>query len=120
MVHKQFSGLTLIVLGTLALLQMTGYYYFGLALWPAILLYVGLEIVWGSLFSPWHGPSLFGAALGLFVGGWGLAQILANVGIVTVVSAGDIVRLGWPVLVVALGLSLLFRRRSHHCHIDWH
>ncbi|HYF95444.1 MAG TPA: hypothetical protein VD969_24805 [Symbiobacteriaceae bacterium] len=60
MTHKLFSGLTLIALGALTLLQVLGVSYFGLSLWPAVILWFGLEIVWGSLFESWHSPSLFG------------------------------------------------------------
>ncbi|HWI52579.1 MAG TPA: hypothetical protein VNT01_10615 [Symbiobacteriaceae bacterium] len=116
--HKQFSGLTMMVLGTLALLQVLGVGYFGLAFWPCVVLWIGLEIVWGSLFDNWHGPSVFGAALGLLVAGWGLVQILANTGMPVAMNVGELIRVGWPVLLVALGLSLLFRRRHSHCHWD--
>lgn len=116
MTHKQFSGLTLITLGSLALLQVLGMYNFGLTLWPAVILWLGLEMVWGSLFNPWHSPSVFGAALGLFVAGLGLVRILMNAGVVDFISTGDMVRIGWPALLVMLGLSLLIgRRRWHRC-----
>jgi hypothetical protein len=116
MMHKQFSGLTLTVLGTLALLQVLDVYYFGLALWPAVLLWLGLEIVWGSLLNKWKRPSVVGAALGLFVAGLGLTQILANAGVAAAMTAGELIRFGWPVLLVVVGLSLLFRRGR--CHWD--
>lgn len=110
-VHRFFSGITLIGLGALALLQVMGIAYFGLTWWPAVLVWLGLEITWGSLFSRWHGPSLFGAALGLFVGGLGLVRILENLGLTAGISASEMVSIGWPVLIVALGLSLLFNRK---------
>lgn len=115
MMHKYFSGLSLMVLGTLALMQSLGFFYAGLTFWPALVLWIGLEIVWGSLFDHWHGPSLFGTALGLVVAGWGLTQILANAGLMAAVTVGELVRIGWPVLLVALGLSLLFGRRRWEC-----
>jgi hypothetical protein len=113
LVHKQFSGITLVVLGSLTLLQVLGMYNFGLALWPVVLLWLGLEIVWGSLFDHWSHPSVFGTALGLFVAGIGLVKILANAGVAAALSTSDMLRYGWPVLLVALGLGLLFRRRDH-------
>lgn len=113
-VHKQFTGMTLIVLGGLALLQTLNIANFGLSLWPALLVWIGLEIVWGSAFDHWHGPSLFGMALGLFVAGIGVVKMMANAGWAVSLSTGEIVRYGWPVLLVALGLSLLFRRRNWH------
>lgn len=117
MMHKQFSGLTLTVLGTLALLQALGVYYFGLAFWPAILLWIGLEIFWGSLLGKWHRPSVAGAAVGLLVAGLGLTQILANAGVAAAMSVGDLIRYGWPALLVIFGLTLLFRRGR--CHWDF-
>jgi len=110
MTHKHFSGLTLITLGALALLQSLGTYYFGLTFWPAVLVWLGLEMVWGSLFDHWHGPQLFGAALGFFVAGLGLIKILQNAGMDIAMTYGDMLRMGWPVLLVGLGLSLMFRR----------
>lgn len=118
MVHRIFSGLTLMALGTMALLQVMGLYYFGLTFWPTVLVWIGLEITWGSLFDDWHGPQMVGAALGLFVGGFGLLKILENLGLATAMSVGEMARVGWPVLVVALGLSLLFRR-PRHPHRQW-
>jgi lia operon protein LiaF len=116
MVHKQFSGITLVVLGSLTLLQVLGMYNFGLALWPVILLWLGLEIVWGSLFDHWSHPSVFGTALGLFIASIGLVKILANAGWAVAMTTGDLLRYGWPVLLVALGLGLLFRRgRCYNC-----
>lgn len=109
--HKLFSGLTLMVLGTLALLQTLGLYNFGLTLWPAVILWIGLQMVWGSLFHGWGRPSVFGAAIGLFVAGIGLVRILANAGVAAAMSVGDPLRVSWPLLIVALGLSLLVGRR---------
>jgi hypothetical protein len=119
MTHKKLSGLTLTVLGALALLQVIGVYNFGLAFWPVVILYVGLEIVWGSLFSRHHGPSLLGAALGFGVGALGLVPILANAGVAPFLSYGQLLRLGWPVLLIALGVALLFGPRRWRWHIDW-
>lgn len=117
MMHKQFSGLTLTVLGTLALLQALNVYYFGLALWPTVLLWIGLEIVWGSLLNKWRRPSVAGAALGLLVAGLGLTQILANAGVAAAMSAGELIRYGWPALLVVFGLTLIFGR--DRCHWRW-
>lgn len=115
MTHKVFSGLTLTVLGTLSLLQGLGVFYFGLTLWPAVLLWLGLEIVWGSLFDHWHGPSIIGTGLGLFLAGIGLTDILGNAG-VPFLTAFELGRVFWPLMLVALGLSLLFRQRFLHWH----
>lgn len=113
--HKRFSGLMLTALGTLALLQVLNVSYFGLTFWPTVLLWIGAEIIFSSLFEDFRGPSLFGAAIGLATAGWGLVQILANLGVMTAIGLGEMVKLGWPLLLVALGLSLLFRR-TWRCH----
>lgn len=111
MMKKHFSGLTLIILGTLVLLQSLGIYNFGLSLFPAFLIWIGLEMVWGSLFNHWHEPSVFGAVLGLGVAGFGLLRVLANLGYLVGFSVSDLVHLGWPLLLVAGGLSLMVGRR---------
>lgn len=116
MTHKHLTGLTLIALGTLALLQMLDMYNFGLTLWPALVVWIGLEIVWGSLFDQRHSPFIFGAALGLFVAGLGLVRILANAGLPIALSTSEMLRLGWPSLLIAVGLSLMFGRS----HWRWH
>lgn len=109
MTHKQFSGMILTVLGTLALVQVLGIFHLGLAFWPALLLYLGLEIVWGSLRNRWHRRSASGAVLGAFVAALGLTQILGNAG---VGAAGELMRMIWPVLLVVFGLCLLVGRKS--------
>ncbi len=117
---KYFSGITLIALGTLLFLQSAGIYYFGLTLWPTVVLWLGLEMIWGSLLHGHHGhhrPSLFGAGLGAVVGGWGLTHILANGGFTAAYTVREWFQLTWPVLLVTLGISLLFGRR--HWHIYW-
>lgn len=116
--HKYFSGITLITLGTLAFLQTLGLYNFGLEFWPAVVTYIGLEMIYGSLFDG-RRPSVIGAAIGLVVGGWGLTKILANLGLwAGAYSMGEWFALTWPFLLVMLGLSLLFGRRHIHCSWD--
>jgi hypothetical protein len=119
--HEKLSGITMVALGTLTLLQVLGVQYFGLALWPAITLWIGLEIVWGSIFDG-HlgGGSWFGATLGLVVTAIGLVPILANAGYPIYLTTGEIIRNSWPFLLVGLGVSLLFGRgRRHHHHCEW-
>lgn len=101
-------GLALLVLGVLALLQGIGIYNFGLAFWPVILVLAGGLLVWGSFYN---GRSLWILlGLGMWVGGIGLFEILANAG-VAAVAGEQIFRHGWPILLVALGVSLIFGRR---------
>jgi hypothetical protein len=116
-----FTGLTFVVIGTLALLQVLGVYNFGLALWPVLVLWLGLEIVAGSLWGHrhHHGGSWFGVALGLVIGAIGLVPILANAGVPVYLTTGEIIRHSWPFFVVGIGLSMLFGRRSRwECHWD--
>lgn len=110
MTHQRLSGITLILLGSLALAQGLGIFNAGLTLWPAVLLWIGLEIVWSSLFDHGCGPTGFGTLLGLFVAAIGLVDILANAG-VPFLFAFELSRAFWPLALVALGLSLLFGRR---------
>ncbi|HEY3366076.1 MAG TPA: DUF5668 domain-containing protein [Symbiobacteriaceae bacterium] len=111
--HKALTGVTLIVLGVFAVLQSLGMFYSGLELWPAFVVFIGLEILWSSLFDGRHAPSVFGSALGLGIAALGLVKIINNVGFAFSLTLGDLVRVGWPVLLVALGLSILFGRRHH-------
>jgi lia operon protein LiaF len=106
---RRVWGLILIALGVLALLQGIGVYEFGLAFWPVILVLVGGALVWGSL-RPWFG-SWLRLGLGLWLGAIGLFAILSNAG-VTAIAGGDIARYGWPFLLVALGISILFGGRG--------
>jgi lia operon protein LiaF len=100
-------GLTLMGLGVLALLQGIGVYNFGLAFWPVVLVLAGGALIWGSLNRGGAQWVLLG--LGLWAGGIGLFEILANAG-VTLITGQQIFRHGWPILLVALGISLIFGR----------
>ena len=102
-------GVILLGIGVLALLQGLGVYYFGLALWPVVLVLLGLVLVWGS-FRHWF-LSWFRLGLGLWVGSIGLFEILFNAG-VTTIAAREIVNFGWPFLLIAFGLSIIFGNRS--------
>ena len=72
-------GITLLVLGVLVLLQVLDVVNFGLAFWPVVLLLVGLTIIWESISNRFISWFLLG--LGLWVGGIGLFNILANSGV---------------------------------------
>ena len=106
---RRLWGLIFLALGVLVLLQVTGVYYLGLSFWPVILVLLAVAILWESIgrsFNCW-----FMLGLGLWVGGIGLFTILANAGIGSL-SGGDIARYGWPLLLVAIGLSILIGDRS--------
>lgn len=105
---QRIWGLILLVLGILVLLQVTGVYNFGLAFWPVVLLLLGITILWESIsigITSW-----FLLGLGLWVGGIGLFGILSNAG-VTELSGSDLARYGWPLVLVAIGLSILIGDR---------
>lgn len=107
MMKRQFWGVVITILGVLALLQVLKVYQFGLAFWPVVLLLGGLAILWSSF----KRLNWFGLALGLWVGGIGLFDILANAEVSTI-TGGDIAKGGWPLLLVAVGVSTLFGRNS--------
>lgn len=114
---RQFWGLMLILFGSLALLQVTGPYRFGLSFWPVVLTIVGLWI----LSSSFRHTSWFGLALGLWLTGMGVVD-MANAAGYTTLTRGDVVSNGWPVLLVAIGLSMIFGGRKwvgrRHFHFE--
>ncbi len=105
---RQIWGIILLVLGVLILLQVTGVFNFGIAFWPVILLLLGVVIIWESISFGWNSWFLLG--LGLWVGGIGLFSMLKNAGLSTI-GGGDIARYGWPLILVAIGLSILLGDR---------
>lgn len=105
---QRIWGFTLLVLGVLVLLQVTEIYNFGLAFWPVILLFLGIAILWESI--GFGVTSWFLIGLGLWVGSIGLFGILSNAG-VTELTGGDLARYGWPLVLVAIGLSILIGDR---------
>lgn len=108
-IKHRIWGIVLLVLGVMALLQGIEQFNFGLAFWPVINVLVGGALVWGSFRH--HGAIWFLLGLGLWIGGIGLFGILGNAG-VTTITAGDIARFGWPILLVAAGVSILFGKPS--------
>lgn len=104
---RTFWGIILVALGVAALLQGTGAYYLGLAFWPVVLTLVGLSIAFESFVSR-HGPRWFGLALGLWLGAMGAFEILNNAGITPEIDGGRIASAGWPILLIAIGLSVIF------------
>ncbi|MCL5046547.1 MAG: cell wall-active antibiotics response protein LiaF [Actinobacteria bacterium] len=108
-------GFLLIVLGLMGLGQVTGQFNFGLSFWPVFMAVLGGWLAWKSVV---RGRSYFMTGLGLWVAGIGLFGILYNAG-VTSITAGDIARLGWPLLLVGMGISFLFGRRGYCCWGEW-
>ncbi len=106
---KRLWGLIFIVLGVLVLLQVLGVYDLGLAFWPTVLLLLGFAILSESI--SFGIISWITLGLGLWVGAIGLFGILSNAG-VTGISMGDVARFGWPLILVAIGFSILFGDRN--------
>ncbi len=106
---KRLWGLIFVVLGVLVLLQVLGVYDFGFAFWPTVLLLLGIVILSESI--SFGLISWVTLGLGLWVGGIGLFGILSGAGI-TDISGGDIARFGWPLILVAVGLSILLGDRN--------
>ncbi|HYG56895.1 MAG TPA: hypothetical protein VD902_02340 [Symbiobacteriaceae bacterium] len=111
----QMTGLVLITLGVMALLQVLQIYYFGLTLWTAAVVWLGLEIAGGSFWS--RRVSGFGIVLGLWVSAMGLVEILANAGVQHSLTWRDVAFNWWPVLILGVGFELLFSRTrwNHPC-----
>ncbi|HEY3364260.1 MAG TPA: LiaF domain-containing protein [Symbiobacteriaceae bacterium] len=101
---RQFWGIVLIILGGLALVQMAGY-NLGLRFWPVLLLVTGAGIMWSGL----RRTSWFSLALGVWLGGIGLFDILNGAGLTTI-TGGHIAAAAWPLLLVAVGVGMLFGR----------
>lgn len=105
---RYFWGAVFILLGVLSLLQGVGFQNYGLRGWPVFMTLVGAAIVLESL-TKRRGPQWFGLALGLWLGAYGLFDILYEAGL-TGIQGGDILRHGWPILLIAMGFSIFFGR----------
>lgn len=115
---SQFWGVVFTAVGVMALLQMLTIMNFGLSFWPVVLTLAGLAILWSSF----RKVSFFGLAVGLWVGGMGLADILVRAGVDTVgITGHTIAANGWPLLLVAIGVSLVFGKSPFKVSItsDW-
>jgi len=111
--RKTFWGLVFVALGILALLQSAGPFNFGLAFWPVVWTLIGLAI----LYESFRRVSWFGLALGLWIGGIGVVDILNGAGVLPF-GHSFVVRMGWPVLLIAIGLSVLFgSKRWYRVHL---
>lgn len=106
---KQFLGVTLVVVGVLALLQGLGTYNFGLEFWPVVMVIFGAMLLLSSLKR--LPPKWFGVVLGGFLLAAGGLDIAYNAGL-TLYDGSLITAQFWPVLLIAIGLSVLFGRRG--------
>jgi len=115
---RQFWGVVFTAVGLMALLQMLNVMNFGLSFWPVVLTVAGLAILWSSF----RKVSFFGLALGLWVAGMGLADILVGAGADTAgITGRTIAANGWPLLLVAIGVSLVFGKSPFKVTVtsDW-
>lgn len=101
---RAFWGLVMIALGVLVLLQETGEFYFGLSPWPVIATLIGLALTISSFRR--LPPSVIKLVLGLWLGAIGVFTMLENAGLVQI-SGSYIAKLGWPVLLIAIGIKIL-------------
>lgn len=106
--RRSFWGVVFILLGVLSLLQGLGIQHFGLRGWPVFMTLVGAAIAVES-FSRRRGPQWFGLALGLWLGAYGLVDILHDAGL-TDLEGSAILSGGWPLLLIAIGFSIVFGR----------
>lgn len=102
-------GAIFIALGILITLQLVFEYPLGLTFWPVVLVLLGFLIIWKSI--RYGLISWFLLALGLWVGSIGLFDILSAADLTTI-AGSDIAQYGWPVLLIAIGLSILFGDRN--------
>jgi len=103
---RTFWGVILILVGALALVQEGLDINLGLSFWPVVLTLAGLAILWSSF----RKTSWFGLALGLYVTAMGVFEMAYDAGY-TYISGHDIFSNGWPLLLVAIGISIIFGKR---------
>lgn len=109
--RRAFWGVLVVILGVMGFLQGLGIAHFGLALGPLVLFLFGAWLFSRGLFPEGFGwrmrRSWIKMGLGLWIACIGLFDMLHSAG-VTDASGDDVLRLGWPLLFVGLGLSLIF------------
>ncbi|CAM4355007.1 cell wall-active antibiotics response protein LiaF [Paenibacillus tarimensis] len=106
-VNRLFWGLFIAGLGVLFLLQQTGFFP-GLALgallakfWPCILILLGLQSI---IVERKYGGGWWGSVLLLL----GCYFLVRNLGLISL-SLGDLIRVGWPVVLIIIGINMIFR-----------
>lgn len=104
--RRNTIGLLLVIVGALYLLQTMGWIR-GISFGAAALLLIGLSIAGSGLRR--SRPRVFTLGVGLWIAAIGLFNILAQAG-VTTITGGDVLRMGWPLVLIALGISMLFGR----------
>ncbi|PZD94321.1 cell wall-active antibiotics response protein [Paenibacillus sambharensis] len=106
-VNRLFWGLFIAGLGVLFLLKQTGFFP-GLELgsligkfWPGILILLGLQSI---IDERKHGGGWWGSVL-LVLGCYFLARNFGLIGL----SIGDLIRVGWPVILIVVGINMIFK-----------
>ena len=112
---KFFGGLMLIAIGVIFLLQQTGVISVDLGyifshFWPLILIAVGLNglFVRRRYEQNWGFPQLWS----LIIIALGLIFLNNNFGWIPNLDFGDLIRFAIPVILIAVGLNMLFRRKN--------
>ncbi|WP_138494089.1 cell wall-active antibiotics response protein LiaF [Paenibacillus pinistramenti] len=115
---RMVGGLMLLAAGVLLLLNMLGYIELSLGelfatFWPVFVLLAGLSQIANSARN---GGAIFGGLVVTVVGGFFLAR---NLNLVDM-SAGEFFKYAVPVVLIAAGLSVMFRpsRRNRDSSID--
>lgn len=114
MTKRGFWGLALVLAGAALLWQEFGGVSLGLSFWPVVTILIGVLMIRGVRFG--RRTHWFQLALGLWIASIGLFSILHNAHI-THITGGNVASKGWPILLIAIGLSALFSRRKHGA---WH
>lgn len=106
MTKRIFWGTVFVALGVLYLIQEIGSINLGLSFWPVVGVLFGGILIWSGL----RRAGWMKLALGLWVGAIGLLNILHRAEVVTGVSGADVFAKGWPLILIAIGLSVMFGR----------
>lgn len=114
---RQLWGFIIVLVGVLALLQGTGQYNFGLSFWPVVGALAGFGILRSSL----RKVSWFGIALGLWLFAMGVVSMVDRAGVALPMGldAGMVARAGWPLMLIAIGVSVIFGRARMSVVWDW-
>lgn len=112
---KIFGGTLLFLYGALFLLSELGLVSnHGAVFLPATLLILGISFVMIFVVDTREWGVLIPGGIFLFLGS---AFMLANVDLLQAEAVMNVVRVYWPVLLILIGVSLVFRRRARRIEI---
>lgn len=105
---RQVWGFIIVLLGVLALLQGTGQFNFGLSFWPVVGALAGFSLLWRSM----RKVSWLGIAAGLWLLAMGVVSMVAQAGVALPMGLdpGMVAKAGWPLMIIAIGVSVMFGR----------